>query len=64
MRLLGETIKQYEERITAKTIADGKAVYQVKTYNGKTIRYKVRECRTEAEAKAVANYYTIRGRVE
>ncbi len=46
-------------------ITEGRTVYELVTYyDGTSRKIKVRECRTEAEAKAVANYLTIRGRVE
>lgn len=40
---------------------EGKTVYETTTYcDGTTQRIKIRECNTEAEAAAIANYFSIR----
>lgn len=44
-----------------KFAVENKTVYECITYyNGAQRKIKVRECNTPEEAKAVANYYTVR----
>lgn len=42
------------------TMAEGKTLYQLIEMMGYIKKIKVRTCNTEAEAKALVNYYKVR----
>lgn len=41
-------------------IHEGRTVYEIMTICGKVRKIKIRECNTEEEAMAVANYFRVR----
>ena len=48
------------EPMSVEFVHEGRTVYEIMTICGKVRKIKIRECNTEEEARAVANYFRVR----